>query len=116
MDFAVNGSPREVSEAIERYARAQGNVTALVVPWESTTTTLNMAVTLVKSDGWAIEHTNLGTISLTAESDGTRVGIVAADPDREDRARLVAVFERFARDIEQRLGDPAATDSRQGRS
>jgi len=113
MDFAVDGSPREVSEAIERCARAQGNVTALVVPWESTATSLNMAVTLVKGDGWAIEHTNLGTIRLTADGDGTRVGIQASDPDRADR---VAVFERFARGVEQHLSARRPTDAEQRRS
>jgi type II secretory pathway component GspD/PulD (secretin) len=62
IEFVADGSPKVVSRAIEEFARAQGHVTAIVVPWESDATTLSMAVTAVKSDGWAIEHTNLGTI------------------------------------------------------
>ena len=62
--FTAAGSPQVVSRAIEEYARGQGHVSAIVVPWESSGTTLSMAVTAVKSDGWAIEHTNLGTIRL----------------------------------------------------
>ena len=56
---------RLVSRAIEEYAPRPGMVNAIVVPWESTREALSMAVTAAKSDGWAIEHTNLGTIRLT---------------------------------------------------
>ena len=67
--------------AIEEYARAQGALTAIVVPWESDATTLSMAVTAVKKDGWAIEHTNLGTIRLTdAGDERTTVAITANRP------------------------------------
>ncbi len=48
------------------------------MPWESDATTLSMAVTAVKSDGWAIEHTNLGTIRLIdAGPEQTEVAIAA---------------------------------------
>ena len=63
--FTATGSPRVVSRVIEEYARGQGHVTAIVVPWESDQVTLSMAVTSVNGEGWAIEHTNLGTIRLT---------------------------------------------------
>ncbi len=93
-----------MSDQIETFARAQGNVTALVVPWESSATTLSMAVTAVKSDGWAIEHTNLGTITLDARtSDATRVAIVGHDLDHENKVKLTALFDQFARDVQQRL-------------
>ena len=101
--FAVTGSPRTLSDVIEAYARAQGNVTALVVPWESTAATLTMAVTSVKSDGWAIEHTNLGTITLTPDGDVTRVAIAGHGLEDEDKTILAALFDRFARDIQQHL-------------
>jgi hypothetical protein len=102
--FITAGSPRIVSRAIEEIARAQGNVTALVVPWESDAATLSMAVTAVKSDGWAIEHTNLGTITLTdLGNDATRVAIEAHDPDHSEKARLLALFDRFARQLETRF-------------
>jgi hypothetical protein len=71
--FTATGSPQVVSRAIEEYARSQGQVSAIVIPWESDATTLSMAVTAVKSDGGAIEHTNLGTIRLVD------AGLVAAD-------------------------------------
>ena len=109
LEFTTVGAPSAVAAAIEEQARTQGNVTALVVPWESSATTLNMAVTAVKSDGWAIEHTNLGTITLTAEGENaTRVAVVADPPDHAERARLAAVFDRFARQLQTHL---AGTDS-----
>ena len=103
VEFIATGSPKSVSADIENLARARGNVTALVVPWESTATTLNMAVTGVKSDGWAIEHTNLGTITLTADGDDTRVAIAAAELQHEHKVKLTAIFEQFGRDIQRRL-------------
>jgi hypothetical protein len=102
-DFVVSGSPRSVSERIEECARASGNVTALVVPWESSGETLSMAVTLVKSDGWAIEHTNLGTITLTPDGDATRVAAIAHPAGGGDTAKLATLFERFASDLARRL-------------
>jgi hypothetical protein len=102
--FTTSGSPQVVSRAIEEYARSQGHVTALVVPWESSDTVLSMAVTAVKSDGWAIEHTNLGTIRLQAVGEErTAVAIAAEPPDHPDQQKLAAVFERFARQVEGRF-------------
>ncbi len=103
VEFLAQDSPRAVADVIEQHARALANVTALVVPWESSATTLSMAVTAVKSDGWAIEHTNLGTITLTADEDATRVAIVGHDLDHENKVKLTALFEQFARDVQQRL-------------
>src|SRR5689334_5389659 len=103
MDFVAAGkTPREVADAIEQFARAQGHVSALVVPWESTPAALRIAVTSVKTDGWAIEHMNLGTIRLTADGAGTRVA-AAGDPAHTDSDRLAAVFDRFAEDVRRRL-------------
>ena len=97
LTFTATGSPQVVSRAIEEYARTQGHVTAIVVPWESDATTLRMAVTAVKSDGWAIEHTNLGTIRLVdAGQERTEVAIAAEPPDHPEPQKLAAVFERFA--------------------
>ena len=120
LEFTTAGSPRVVSRAIEEYARAQGNVTALVVPWESDATTLRMAVTSVKTDGWAIEHTNLGTITLTEMGhDTTGVAITPGEPDHAEKPKLHALFDRFARELHTRLaadrtGDRRGTDSRRG--
>jgi hypothetical protein len=107
-EFLAAGSPQVVSRAIEEYARAQGHVTAIVVPWESDATTLSMAITAVKSDGWAIEHTNLGTIRLTgAGPERTAVTINAEPPDhppdQADLRQLTAVFDRFVRQVQGRF-------------
>ena len=104
VEFTAKGTPKTVSDAIEMFARAQGNVAALVVPWESTPSMLSMAVTSVKIDGWAIEHTNLGTITLTADGDDTRVAILNRPPDGEHQARLIKMFDQFANDLKQKLG------------
>jgi hypothetical protein len=102
--FTAAGSPQVVSRAIEEYARGQGLLNAIVVPWESDATTLRMAVTAVKSDGWAIEHTNLGTIQLTgAGPEQTAVAVAAEPPDHPDRQKLAALFERFARQVQTKF-------------
>jgi hypothetical protein len=104
LEFVANGSPKEVAHAIEQYAHGQGRVSAIVVPWESSKTRLSMSVTSVKADGWAIEHTNLGTVTLTDAGDGTTaVAITANDPSRADSSQLTSVFERFAEQLRQRL-------------
>ena len=93
-----------MSRAIEEFARSQGHVTAIVVPWESDDTTLSMAVTAVKSDGWAIEHTNLGTIRLTtAGAERTGVAITAGLHDRSDPQALATVFDRFVTQVRSRF-------------
>src|SRR3954451_3089647 len=102
--FVAKGSPKEVAQAIEQYAHGQGRVAAIVVPWESTRTMLSMSVTSVKADGWAIEHINLGTVTLTDSGNGTTTVVVA--PHVADRAagaedatvtlKLASVFDRFA--------------------
>lgn len=102
--FIATGSPRVVSRAIEEYARGQGHVAAIVVPWESDGTTLSMAVTTVKSDGWAIEHTNLGTIRLIdAGQERTEVAITAEPPDHPEPQKLAAAFDRFVRQVQSRF-------------
>ena len=102
--FTVEGSPQAVSRAIEEYARGQGRVSAIVVPWESTRETLSMAVTAVKIDGWAIEHTNLGTIRLTdAGQERTDLAITAEPPDHPEQQQLAALFDRFVRQVQGRF-------------
>jgi hypothetical protein len=102
--FTATGSPKVVSRAIEEYARALGNLTAIVVPWECDGTTLSMAVTAVRSDGWAIEHTNLGTIRLIdAGQERTEVAIIAEPPDHPDPQKLTAVFDRFVQQVQSKF-------------
>ena len=104
LEFTVAGSPAGLASAIEAYALAQGNVNALVVPWESDGRTLSMAVTSVRSDGWAIEHVNLGTITLTAlAEDRTRVAIAAGEPHHPEPQKLAAFFAQFARQVQDRF-------------
>ena len=113
IEFVANGSPKKVAEAIEQYAHGQGSVTAIVVPWESSKTTLSMSVTSVKADGWAIEHTNIGTVTLTDSGNGTTaVAVTAHELDRgagggaDDPAakqKLASVFDRFAQEIQKQF-------------
>jgi hypothetical protein len=104
VEFIADGSLAVVSRAIEECARAHGAVTAIVVPWESDATTLRMAVTAVKSDGWAIEHTNLGTIRLIdAGPERTEVAIIAEPLDHPEPQKLAAVFDRFVQQVQSRF-------------
>jgi hypothetical protein len=96
-----------VARAVEEYARATGRVGALVVPWESDATTLSIAVTSVKADGWAIEHTDLGTIRVTdVGANAASVAIVARDSAAASQPALKAVFDRFAADLHRHLTLP----------
>src|SRR6202035_4392138 len=101
LEFTATGSPLDVSRAIEKYAMGQGSLNAIVVPWESDRVTLSMAVTSAKSDGWAIEHTDLGTIRLTdLGNELTRVAIAAREADHMEKQKLAALFDGFARQIQ----------------
>jgi hypothetical protein len=102
--FIVLGAPRVVARAVEEYAHSQGHVSAIVVPWESTPDVLSMSVTSVRTDGWAIEHINLGTIRLSAGGgERTTVAVAAEPPDHPDSQTLVAVFDRFVAQLQKRL-------------
>jgi hypothetical protein len=106
--FVVSGAPKVIARAIEEYAHSQGHVSAIVVPWESTAEVLSMSVTSVRTDGWAIEHINLGTIRLSdGGAERTTVAVAAELPDHPDQQKLVAVFDRFVTQLQRRL--PIAT-------
>ena len=105
-NFTAKGPAKSLASAIEQYALAQGHVSALVVPWESSPTTFSMAVTAVRGEGWAIEHTNLGTITLTdLGGASTRVTVIASpavDPAPDAGAaplKLATVFNGFAKQL-----------------
>ena len=110
IQFTVTGAPNVVARAIEEYARSQGQVSAIVVPWESTPEVLSMSVTSVRADGWAIEHINLGTIRLSG-SGGERTGVAVAGepPDHPDQPKLIAVFDRFVSQLQRHLPVETAT-------
>jgi hypothetical protein len=102
IEFLASGSPGAVSRAIEECAAEQRTVNAIVVPWESDRTTVSMSVTAVTGDGWAIEHTNLGTIRLTdVGNDCTRVDAAADDRSDHEQHKRSALFERFAQQIQK---------------
>jgi hypothetical protein len=112
-EFTAHGSARPLSAAIEACAAERRLVNALVVPWESAATTIRMAVTSSKTDGWSIEHTNLGTIALDELGDGrTHIAVIAAAPaeaaappgDAAARDRQRALLMAFASQIRQKLG------------
>ena len=104
IEFTVTGSPRVVSSAIEQYTTGHGSLHVIVVPWESDDVTLSMAVTSATADGWAIEHTDLGTIRLTGlGNDLTRVTFAAREPNHADKKRLLALFDGFVRQVQSSL-------------
>ena len=104
LEFTASGAPRVVSQAIEQYTTGRGSLNAIVVPWESDRVTLSMAVTSARGEGWAIEHTNLGTIRLTDLGNGlTRVTIESHEPDHVENQKLTALFDGFARQLQSRF-------------
>jgi hypothetical protein len=104
LEFTATGPPRAVSQAIEQYATGRGSLNAIVVPWESDRVTLSMAVTSAKGEGWAIEHTNLGTIRLTdLGNDLTRLTVAAHEPDHAENQKLIALFDGFAHQLQSRF-------------
>ena len=103
-EFMTPGSPRAVSGAIEQFAIGLGSLTAIVVPWESDRTTLCMAVASTQGEGWALEHTNLGTVRLTdMGNEMTRVEILADIQHHTDQQKLTKLFGRFSSEIQSRL-------------
>ena len=104
VEFIVPGSPASVARAIESCAEEQRMVSALVVPWESRQDVISMSVTSARVDGWAVEHTNLGTIHLTDAGSGrTRIAIHGEALRGPDEPRLTRLFEEFGRMLERRL-------------
>ncbi len=100
-EFMTAGSPRAVSGAIEQFALGQGGLTAVIVPWESDRTTLSMAVAFTQGEGWAIEHTNIGTVRLTdMGNEKTRVEVVADLQDHPENQKLARHFARFSSQIQ----------------
>jgi hypothetical protein len=103
-EFVTPGTHRAVSGAIEQLAIGQGSLTAIVVPWESDRSTLCMAVASTQGEGWALEHTNLGTIRLTdLGNETTRVEILADLQHHPESQRLGKLFARFSSEIQSRL-------------
>lgn len=103
-EFMTSGSPRAVSGTIEQLAVGLGGLTAIVVPWESDPTTLCMAVASTHGEGWALEHTNLGTIRLTGVgNEMTRVEILADVQHHAEYQKLAKLFGRFSIEIQSRL-------------
>ena len=103
-EFLTPGSPRAVSGAIEQFAIGLGSLTAIVVPWESDRTTLCMAVASTQGEGWALEHTNLGTVRLTdMGNEMTRVEILADIQHHADQQKLAKLLARFSSEIQSRL-------------
>ena len=119
LEFTVSGPAAAVASAIEQCAVERRIVSALVVPWESGDGRLSMAVTTTKGQGWAIEHTNLGTITIEETDDGrTRVTVLALAPtppsDPARPGRTTDLLADFARRIQQRCTG-AATATGPGR-
>jgi hypothetical protein len=74
------------------------------VPWESDRTTLCMAVASTQGEGWALEHTNLGTVRLTdMGNETTRVEIISDFHHHAEQQKLAKLFARFSSEIQSRL-------------
>lgn len=111
LEFTAPGSPDALSTRIEELAQQRHVITALVVPWQSAKGAVTMAVTSVKSDGWAIEHTNLGTIRLTdLGNQHTGIAVSAEEASHPDREKLTALLDRFAGQLRDSLGTAAGDD------
>ncbi len=103
-EFVTAGSPRVVSGAIEQLAVGLGSLTGIVVPWESDRTTMCMAIASTQGEGWALEHTNLGTVRLTdLGNETTRVEILADLQNHPENQRLAKLFARFSSEVQSRL-------------
>jgi hypothetical protein len=103
-EFVTAGSPRVVSGAVEQLAIGLGSLTAIVVPWESDRTTLSMAIASTQGEGWALEHTNLGTVRLTdLGNETTRVEILSDLQHHPEHQRLAKLFARFSSEMQSRL-------------
>ena len=104
LEFTAAGSAKQLSQAIEACAQENGVLHALVVPWETQRDSLSMAVTSVKNDGWAIEHTNLGTIKLTDLGNQLiRVAVIAHEPNHPEKEKLAGLLGGFAKEIQSKF-------------
>jgi hypothetical protein len=120
VEFSAPGSAGAIAAAIEAYAAERRLVSALVVPWESDALTLRMAVTSTTRNGWAIEHTNLGTISLADAGQGVvRIAVVAAgaagetlDRPSERLEKHTAALTAFAHQIERKFGGSSSSSAK----
>jgi hypothetical protein len=63
-----------------------------------------MAVASTQGEGWALEHTNLGTIRLTdMGNETTRVEVFTDLQDHAEHQKLAKLFDRFSIEIQSRL-------------
>ncbi|MGQ0735378.1 MAG: hypothetical protein ACT4QD_17215 [Acidobacteriota bacterium] len=109
IQFVARGTPGALAKAMEADATGRGSVSMLVVPWESTDQVIAMAITLVKPDGWAIEHTNLGTATLTGLGhEQTEVTVVGHDTEHPERERLRQQLEMLGQHLRTRFQVPGA--------
>ena len=103
-EFVTSGSPRALSGAIEQLAIGHGSLTAIIVPWESDRNTLCMAVASTQGEGWALEHTNLGTVRLTdLGNETTRIEVLADIQHHPDHQKLAKLFARFSSQIQSQF-------------
>ena len=103
-EFMTAGSPRAVSGAIEQFAIGLGSLTAVVVPWESDKDTLCMAVASTQGEGWALEHTNIGTLRLfDLGNENTRIEIFSDLKDHSEQQKLANLFARFSTQLQSRF-------------
>ena len=104
IEFITTGSPTTVSRAIESHAAQERSITALVVPWQSNGASVVMSVTAAAGEGRAIDHANLGTITLIdLGDDRTRVKLEAAEQLQADHKPRASLFDQFVRTLQGRF-------------
>ena len=68
------------------------------MPWESDHTTLSMAVTSTQGEGWALEHTDMGTVRLTdLGNETTRVEILSTSritPEKSEAGQTLRPIQQ----------------------
>ena len=104
-----------MSRAIEEYARGQGRVTAIVVPWESDADD-------AQHGGHRGEERRLGHRAHQPgdhppDRRGPRTGRDVrhrrrADPDHPEQQQLAALFDRFVRQVQSRFHVASLTSDR----
>ena len=81
-----------------------GSLSAIVVPWESSRTTLSMAIASTQGEGHALVHTNLGTVRLTdLGNETTRIELLSERFDDAEQQRLGRLFARFSSQVQSQL-------------
>jgi hypothetical protein len=63
-----------------------------------------MAIASTQGEGWALEHTNIGTVRLTdMGNDTTRVEILSDLQNHAEHQKLANLFARFSSQLQSKF-------------